>query len=86
MHLEFFVEEESAERLLQGLLPKVLGRSDSFFAHVFQGKPDLLDKLPARLKGYQTWLPPDWRIVVLVDEDRQDCPELPELHRRIGCA
>lgn len=76
MHLEFFVEEESAERLLQGLLPKVLGKSDSFSAHVFQGKPDLLDKLPARLKGYQTWIPSDWRIVVLVDEDRQDCRKL----------
>jgi hypothetical protein len=78
MHIEFFVEEESAERFLQGFLPKVLGESDSFCAHVFQGKPDLLDKLPARLKGYQTWLPSDWRIVVLVDEDRQDCRKLKE--------
>jgi hypothetical protein len=76
MHIEFFVEEESAERFLQGFLPKVLGDSDSFFAHMFQGKPDLLDKLPARLKAYRAWLPSDWRIVVLVDEDRQDCRKL----------
>lgn len=73
MHIEFFVEEESAEAFLQGFLPKALGARVSFHIHVFQGKPDLLGKLPARLKGYQSWLPADWRIAVLVDEDRQDC-------------
>ncbi|MBI5385876.1 MAG: DUF4276 family protein [Verrucomicrobia bacterium] len=76
MHIEFFVEEESAEAFLQGFLPKVLREGTSFHIHVFQGKPDLLQKLPARLKGYQSWLPDDWRIAVLVDEDRQDCRTL----------
>lgn len=76
MHIEFFVEEESAEAFLQGFLHKALGESNSFHIHVFQGKPDLLGKLPARLRGYRSWLPADWRIAVLVDEDRQDCKTL----------
>jgi hypothetical protein len=44
--------------------------------HCFQGKADLLSKLPARLRGYQSWIPPDWRVIVLVDEDRDDCTRL----------
>jgi len=73
MHIEFLVEEESAEAFLQGLLPRGLRDDASFHIHAFQGKPDLLQHLPARLRGYRSWLPSDWRIVVLVDEDRQDC-------------
>ena len=47
--------------------------SCSFNIHVFRGKPDLLGKLPDRLRGYQRWVPPSYRIVVLVDRDDQDC-------------
>jgi hypothetical protein len=32
--------------------------------------------VPNRLKGYQASLPPDWKIVVLIDEDREDCLKL----------
>lgn len=78
MHIEFFVEEESAEKALDILVPKILGFDPTFRIHTFQGKMDLLKNLPARLKGYQTWLPDDWRMVVLIDEDRQDCVELKE--------
>ena len=41
-----------------------------------EGKHDLLRKLPVRLKGYRRWIPDDWRIVVLIDEDRADCRKL----------
>ena len=44
----------------------------------YRSKTDLLSKLPKRLKGYGNFLPPDWRIVVLVDEDREDCVSLKE--------
>ena len=73
MHLELLVEELSAEAALKKLLPKVIGKETSFTIHVYGGKRDLLTKLPARLRGYRAWLPEDWRIVVLIDEDRQDC-------------
>lgn len=76
MHFEVLVEEQSAEEALKTLLPK-LGVVD-FRIHSFQGKPDLLARLPQRLAGYAPWLPSDWRIVVLLDEDREDCCVLKE--------
>ena len=75
-HVEFLVEEDSVEALLKGLLPKLLPAGVSFAIHPFQGKRDLLTKLPDRLRGYRQWLPADWRLIVLVDEDRQDCRAL----------
>jgi hypothetical protein len=87
MHVEFLVEEESAEIALYNLVPKIVGAETSFDIHVFQGKHDLLSKLPDRLTGYSRWIPDDWHIVVLVDEDRGDCHSLKgELERAAGRA
>jgi hypothetical protein len=61
---------------LTQLLPKILPSTVSSKIHAFRGKPDLLLNLPNRLKGYQAWLPPDWKIVILIDEDREDCRKL----------
>lgn len=74
-HIEFFVEEPSAEAALNVLIPRIRP-GVGFKVHSFSGKPDLLGKLPLRLKGYKSWLPADWRIVVLVDKDREDCHAL----------
>ena len=57
MHIEFLVEEQSAESALVNLIPKIIGREVSFKIHPFQGKPNLLANLPARLRGYRQWLP-----------------------------
>ncbi|MBM4430057.1 MAG: DUF4276 family protein [Chloroflexi bacterium] len=76
MHLEFLVEEPSAEAALQGLLPKIVDPAVSFAIHAYQGKPDLLGKLPGALRGYHAWLPKDAAIVVLLDNDRDDCQKL----------
>lgn len=76
MHLEFLLEEPSVEAALQALLPKLLPEGTSFDLAVHQGKPDLLKRLPDRLRGYRAWIPEDFRLVVLLDEDRQDCHEL----------
>lgn len=76
MRVEFLVEEPSIEVALENLLPKLLSPNVETAIHNFHDKLNLLNKLPARLKGYSKWLPADWRIVVLVDEDRQDCMTL----------
>jgi len=76
MHLEAYVEEPSAKEALDQLLPRVLGAEHSFKVHPFRGKQQLLGEIPSRLRGYSRWLPPDWRVVVLVDEDREDCHAL----------
>ncbi len=60
------------EAALSALLPKLLGQlSYSIYAHTC--KQDLLKHLPDRLKGYRAWLPSDYRIVVIVDRDDDDC-------------
>jgi hypothetical protein len=76
VHVEFLVEEPSAEAALQHLVPKMVGSDVTFRVLPFQGKADLLRKLPSRLKGYRRWLPDDWLIVVLADVDDDKCEEL----------
>ncbi|HEX6903401.1 MAG TPA: DUF4276 family protein [Thermoanaerobaculia bacterium] len=71
-HLEFLVEEPSAEAALAHLIPKILGKT-SFAVYPHRGKRDLMRRLPDRLRGYRRWLPGDWGIVVLIDSDGQDC-------------
>ena len=75
-HLVLLVEEPSMEAFLHLLLPRLLPEGCTFEVHAFQGKHDLLGKLPARLLGYRYWLPAEWRIIVLVDQDDDDCREL----------
>lgn len=78
IHIEFLLEELSAEAALKNILPKILPADVTFHLHVFEGKQDLLKELSSRLRGYRRWLPDDWRIVILIDEDRQNCKELKE--------
>jgi hypothetical protein len=70
--VEFLVEEASMEDALRGMMPRIcpgLG----FDVHTFQGLDDLMKKAPARFRGYSAWLPADYRVVVVIDEDREDC-------------
>jgi hypothetical protein len=76
MHIEFLVEEPSAEAALRNLVPKIVGDDISYNIHVFQGKQDLLKKLPKRLRGYHPWLPENWNIIVLIDKDQEECVNL----------
>lgn len=76
MHLEFLLEERSAEVALKAILPKIVPSEVSRRFHVFQGKHNLLKHLPRRLKSYRLKIPGDWRIVVLIDEDRENCHQL----------
>ena len=72
-HLVLLVEEPSMEAFMRALLPRSLPADSSFEVHAFQGKADLLNKLEARLRGYAKWLPANWRILVVVDRDADDC-------------
>ena len=66
------------EAFIGSLLPRILTVDRTYEVHAFQGKSDLLRNLPMRLRGYRRWLPADWRLVVLVDRDADDCQELKE--------
>ena len=76
IHLELLVEEPSMEVFLRELLPRILSADCDFEIHPFQGKLDLLGNLGNRLRGYAQWLPDDWRILVIVDRDDDDCRQL----------
>jgi len=76
MHIEFLVEEPSAEAALDVLLPRLVGRDVGYQIHPHEGKKDLLDRLPSKLRAYSKWIPADWRLVVLVDLDGDDCRKL----------
>jgi hypothetical protein len=75
-HLEILVEEPSMEAFLRQLLPGLLGEKATFNVYPYQCKDDLLGKLHARLQGYASWLPENWRVVVVIDRDDDDCEEL----------
>lgn len=78
--LEILLEEPSAEVLVQNLAPLVVpGVTErvDFETRVFQGKDDLLRKLPQRLAGYGGWAAAsDLRFLILVDRDDDDCTAL----------
>jgi hypothetical protein len=74
-HLEVLVEEPSMEAALRGILPGLLGNT-SFEVYAHQCKEDLLAQLPGRLRGYSHFIPEDWRILVLVDRDDDECADL----------
>ncbi|MGB8499350.1 MAG: DUF4276 family protein [Pantoea agglomerans] len=70
------VEEPSMEAFLRQMLSRLLGESATFNVYPYQGKDDLLSKLQSRLQGYSSWLPENWRVVVVVDRDDADCEVL----------
>jgi hypothetical protein len=73
MHIEFLIEEASAEVALDNILPKLLPDDFTYSLHPFNGKPDLLTKLPIRLRSYKRWITEEYFIVIIIDEDRKDC-------------
>jgi len=76
VHFEFLVEEPSMEALLKSWLPSFLPESNSFKVYPYQGKQALLRKLEDRLRGYASWIPDNYRIVVVIDLDSEDCRDL----------
>ena len=75
-HLEFFLEEPSAEVALTNIVPKIVGPNLTCAFHPFQGKRDLLTNLPNRLRALHSWIPAEWGLVVLVDQDQENCVDL----------
>jgi hypothetical protein len=82
-HVEVLVEEPSMETALRHLLPRILG-DVSFEVYSHQGKDELLQHLPGRLRGYAAWLPPTHKVVVVVDRDDDDCATLKRRLERIA--
>lgn len=73
--LEVFLEEPSCEALLRTLLPQILPPRIEVGFRVFNGKADLLRKLPNRLRGY-TYSVSRPKILIVLDRDDDDCLDL----------
>ncbi len=69
----FFLEEPSAEALLNGFLPKILPSNMQYRCVVFEGKQDLEKQLVKRIRGY---LVPGAKFIVLRDQDAGNCREI----------
>ena len=76
MHYEILCEEPSAEAFLREVMPRFFAQGDTFEVYPFQGKSDLLTKLDSRLQGYSKWMPNDYKIIILLDRDNDDCSVL----------
>lgn len=68
--LVFFLEEQSAKAMLDGLLPRILPQGVEYRCIVFEGKQDLEKRISSRIQGY---LKPDARFIILRDQDVGDC-------------
>lgn len=69
--LVFFLEERSAQAMLEGILPKLLPQDISPRFISFEGKQDLEKQLVKRLRGYNNL---NARFIVLRDQDSHpDC-------------
>lgn len=75
-HIEFLVEDVSTEAFLRELLPRLLPSGRTFAIYPFGSKSAFRKRLRGRLRGYALWLPRDWRIVVVVDRDTDNCHAL----------
>lgn len=75
VHYEFLVEDPSMEAFFQAWLDANPMKA-SFQIHAFQGKTNLLKRLPSRLRGYRHWLSPSHRLIIVLDRDDEDCRSL----------
>lgn len=66
----FFLEEQSAKVMLEGLLPRILPENVTLRYIVFEGKQDMEKQLERKLRG---WCQKDTSFVVLRDKDSEDC-------------
>jgi hypothetical protein len=80
MTLVFFLEESSAQVMLESFLPSLLpvGYETQFV--VFEGKSDLEKRMVMRLRE---WQKPNCRFIVLRDQDSAVCMDIKAVLRRM---
>src|SRR6056297_3813188 len=76
--LEVLVEEESMQAALESLMPKILEGRAQWKSIKMRNKMDLIKKLPDRLRAYKKRINDgeNLKIVVLLDQDKDDCVTL----------
>lgn len=64
------------EAALHNLVPKMIPANVTFSVYNLRSKSELLRKLQPRLRALHNYIRENERIVVLLDEDREDCREI----------
>lgn len=84
--LEVLVEEPSAKVALDILLPRIVRGRARVAVRNFGSKPVLIGQLPVRLNAYRQRIQQgeDLRIMVLVDQDQDDCKALKQRLERMA--
>ncbi|MBD3378187.1 DUF4276 family protein [candidate division KSB1 bacterium] len=70
MTVAFFLEEPSAQEMLEQILPKIFPKDVTTRFVRFRGKQDLEKNLVKKIKGWQV---PNTKFVILRDQDSGDC-------------
>jgi hypothetical protein len=74
MHFEILLEEPSMENVINAIMPRLVGeKGHTWQTHPHEGKGHLLKRLPQELRAYRKYLPVDWYIVIIIDQDQSDC-------------
>ncbi len=76
--LEILVEEPSMEAVLREIMPRILNGRAQCKPINMRSKGNLLKKLPERLRAYRKRIEngENLKIIVLVDQDNDDCEQL----------
>ena len=78
--IEILVEEPSMKAFLSILLPKILSDNywtlnQNYFIRSFDGKSDLQNNIPSKIKVFSNWTEPVG-VIILQDQDSNDCVKL----------
>jgi len=76
IQIDFFTEEESARIVLYNILPLILPTDVCFEVYSFNGRGDLLKKLPSRLRAYRHDPLKSNKVVILMDRDSHNCRDV----------
>lgn len=72
--LIFLLEEPSMKNVLDVLLPKLIPKNLHYICIAHQGKQDLAQSIPKKLKAFQN--SPQSHFIILHDQDSHDCHQL----------
>lgn len=72
--LIFLLEEPSTKTVLEVILPKLIPENISYICIAHQGKQDLCQSIPKKIKAFQFNL--STKFVIVHDQDSHDCKKL----------
>lgn len=70
MTLVFFLEEPSAQAMLEGIVPRLIDSAVSVKYRAFEGKQDLEKQIEKKIKN---WVNEDTKFIIIRDKDSGDC-------------